>query len=240
LLLLALIQRSRNPAEAEVEDGEAKAIKDKDKEKDNEEEEEDNQEEEEVINLLPTTANTASISHPFSGLTTTEEEAAKVDGVGPTPLAMRATALTPATTVLTLATPAPSRWAIGLRQDSGKLDQGSGLHTCTSLNGGNITNNNNNNFVANVWRTNLAISCFGVGLQGGAQHPVHQIAVGHVKIDALFDKGAESSLISSNVYDSLSGPKQPQLSNCPLKLTTADGGHMSIRGQCVVPFLLGS
>jgi hypothetical protein len=86
----------------------------------------------------------------------------------------------------------------------------------------------------------LAISCFGVGLQGGAQRPVHQIAVGHVKIDSLFDTGAESSLITSNVYDSLSGPKQPQLSNCPLGLTTADGGHMSIRGQCVVPFLLGS
>jgi hypothetical protein len=86
----------------------------------------------------------------------------------------------------------------------------------------------------------LAISCFGVGLQGGAQRPVHQIVVGHVKIDALFDTGAESSLISSDVYDSLSGPKQPRLSNCPLGLTTADGGHLSIRGQCVIPFLLGS
>jgi hypothetical protein len=79
-----------------------------------------------------------------------------------------------------------------------------------------------------------------MGLQGGAQRPVHQIGVGHVKIDALFDAGAESSLLSSTVYDSLSGPKQPQLSNCPLGLTTADGGPMSIRGQCVVPFLLGS
>jgi predicted aspartyl protease len=85
----------------------------------------------------------------------------------------------------------------------------------------------------------LAISCFGVGLQGGAKRQVHQIAVGHIKIDALFDTGAESSLISSDVYDSLSHPKQPRLSNCPLGLTTADGGHMSIRGH-VVPFLLGS
>jgi hypothetical protein len=74
----------------------------------------------------------------------------------------------------------------------------------------------------------MAISCFGMGLLGGAQRPVHQIAVGHVNIDALFDTGAESSLISSDVYDSLSGPKQPRLSNCPLGLTTADGGHMSI------------
>jgi hypothetical protein len=61
------------------------------------------------------------------------------------------------------------------------------------------TNDNNNNFVANVWRTILAISCFSVVLQGGAQRPVHQITVGHVKIDALFDTGAESSLISSDV-----------------------------------------
>jgi hypothetical protein len=82
--------------------------------------------------------------------------------------------------------------------------------------------------------------CFGVGLHGGAQRPVHQIAIGKVKIEALFYTGAESSLISSNVYDSLSGPNKPQLCDCPLGLTTADGGHMSIRGQCVVPFQLGS
>jgi hypothetical protein len=50
----------------------------------------------------------------------------------------------------------------------------------------------------------MSISCFGVG-----QRPIHQILVGHVKIDALFDTGAESSLISSDVYDSLSGPKLP-------------------------------
>jgi hypothetical protein len=86
----------------------------------------------------------------------------------------------------------------------------------------------------------MAISCFGVGLHGGAQRPVHQITVGKVKIEALFDTGAESSLISSNVYDSLSGPNKPQLSDCPLGLTTADGGHMKIRGQCIVPFQLGS
>jgi hypothetical protein len=88
----------------------------------------------------------------------------------------------------------------------------------------------------------MAISCVGVGLQVHQyiSTSVHQIAVGKVKIDALFDTGAESSLISSTVYDSLSGPRQPQLSNCPLGLTTADRGHMSIRGQCVVPFQLGS
>jgi hypothetical protein len=86
----------------------------------------------------------------------------------------------------------------------------------------------------------MAISCFGVGLQGGAQRPVHQISVGHVNVNALFAIKAESSLISSNVYNSLSAPKQPQLSNCPLGLTTADGGKMSIRGQCVVPLVLGS
>jgi hypothetical protein len=86
----------------------------------------------------------------------------------------------------------------------------------------------------------MAISCFGVGLQGGAQRPVHQILVGHVNVNALFDTGAESSLISSDVYNSLSGPKQPRLSNCPLGLTTADGSHMSIRGQCVVLLVLGS
>jgi hypothetical protein len=85
--------------------------------KDNEEEE-DNEKEEEVINLLPTTANTSSISHPLSSLTTAEEEAAEVDAVAPTPSAMRATALTPVTTVLTLATPAPARWAIRLMRTS--------------------------------------------------------------------------------------------------------------------------
>jgi hypothetical protein len=77
-----------------------------------------------------------------------------------------------------------------LRKDSGKLGQGSGIHTRTSQDGGNITNNTNDSFVANVWRTIMAISCFGVGLQGGAQRPVHQIAVGKVKIEALFDTGA--------------------------------------------------
>ena len=89
----------------------------------------------------------------------------------------------------------------------------------------------------------MAISCFGVGLHGGGQRPIHQIAVGKdqkVKIEALFDTGAESSLISSDVYDSLSGPSKPHLSQCPLGLTTADGGHMKIRGQCVVPLQIGS
>jgi hypothetical protein len=46
----------------------------------------------------------------------------------------------------------------------------------------------------------MAISCFGVGLQGGAQRPVHQIAVGKVKIDALFDNiwsGMQSYIFNS-------------------------------------------
>jgi hypothetical protein len=123
LLLLAPIQRSPNQAKAEEEDGEAKAIKDNDNDKDKEkdkdnEEEEDNKEEEEVINLLPTTTNSASISHPLSGLTTAEEEASEMDAVAPTPSAMRATALAPATTVLTLASPALARWAIRLMRTS--------------------------------------------------------------------------------------------------------------------------
>jgi hypothetical protein len=86
----------------------------------------------------------------------------------------------------------------------------------------------------------MAISCFGVGLQGGAQRPVHRISLGHVNVNALFDTGAESSFISSDVNNSLSGPKQPRLSNCPLGLTLADGGNLSIQGQCVVPLVLGS
>jgi hypothetical protein len=90
-----------------------KNTKDRVKNKDNEEkEEEEDNKEEEVTNLLPTTANTANISHPLSGLTTAEEEAAEVDAGAPTPSAMRATALAPATTALTLATPATARWAI--------------------------------------------------------------------------------------------------------------------------------
>jgi hypothetical protein len=112
LLLLAPIQRSQNPAEAEEEDGEAKATKDKDKDKDKDNKEEEDNEEEEVTNLLVTTANTASISQPLSGSTTAEEEEAKEDAVAPMPSIMRATALTPATTALTLATPAPAQWAI--------------------------------------------------------------------------------------------------------------------------------
>jgi hypothetical protein len=86
----------------------------------------------------------------------------------------------------------------------------------------------------------MAISCFGVGLQGGVQRPVHQILVGNVSVNALVDTAAESSLISPDVYNYLSGPKQPRLSNCPLGLKTADGGNMSIQGQCVVPLVLGS
>jgi hypothetical protein len=53
----------RNQKQAEAEE-KAKA-KDKDKDKDNKEEE--------VTNLLPTTANTANISHPLSGSITAEE-----------------------------------------------------------------------------------------------------------------------------------------------------------------------
>jgi nitric oxide reductase activation protein len=115
LLPLAPTPRSQKQAEAE-EKAKAKAKvkdKDKDKDKDNEEEEEEeDNEEEEVTNLLPTTANTANISHPLSGSTTAKEEAAEVDAVALTLLVMRATARTPATTALTLATPAPARWAI--------------------------------------------------------------------------------------------------------------------------------
>jgi hypothetical protein len=122
-LQLAPIQRSQNQDEAKEKDGEAKAkdkVKDKDNDKDNknEKEEEEDNEEEEVTNLLPTMANTANISHPLSGLTTVKEEAAEVDAVAPTPSAMRATALTPATTTLILATPAPERWAIRLTRTS--------------------------------------------------------------------------------------------------------------------------
>jgi hypothetical protein len=88
-------------------------VKDKGKGKDNEEEEEEeDSEEEEVTNLLPATANTANISQPLSGSTTAEEEAAEVDAAAPMPLVMRATAQTLATPALTLATPAPARWAI--------------------------------------------------------------------------------------------------------------------------------
>jgi hypothetical protein len=96
--------------------GKGNKDKDKDKDKDNKveednEEEEDNKEEE-VTNLLLTTAKTASISQPLSSSTTAEEEEAEEDAVAPMPLVMRATALTPATIALTLATPAPARWAI--------------------------------------------------------------------------------------------------------------------------------
>jgi hypothetical protein len=108
---LALIRRNQSQAKDEDEDGEAKATKDKDK--DNKEEEEDN-EEEEVIKLLLTTANTASISQPPSGSTTAEEEEAKEDAVAPMPSVTRATALTPATAALTLATTAPVRLATPL------------------------------------------------------------------------------------------------------------------------------
>jgi hypothetical protein len=114
LLLLAPIQRSQNPAEAEEEDGEAKATKDKDKDKDKDNKEEEDNEEEEVTNLLVTTANTASISQPLSGSTTAEEEEAKEDAVAPMPSVTRATALTPATAALTLATTAPVRLATPL------------------------------------------------------------------------------------------------------------------------------
>jgi hypothetical protein len=109
LLLPAPTPRSQKQAEAE----EKAKDKDKDKDKDNEEKEEEaDNKEEEVTNLLPTTANTANISHPLSGSTTAKEEAAEVEAVAPMPSVMRATALTPATTALTLATPALARWAI--------------------------------------------------------------------------------------------------------------------------------
>ncbi len=112
----------RNQKQVEDEEKAKAKSKDKVKEqgkgKDNENEEEEDSEEAEVTNLLPTTANTDNISHPLSGLTTAEEEAAEVDAVAPTPSAMRATARTPATTVLTLATLAPERWAIRLTRTS--------------------------------------------------------------------------------------------------------------------------
>jgi hypothetical protein len=113
LLLPAPTPRSQKQAKAD-EKAKAKAkakVKDKDKDNEEEEEEADN-EEEEVTNLLQTMVNTANISHPLSGSTTAEKEAAEVDAVAPMPSVKRATALTPATTALTLATPAPARWAI--------------------------------------------------------------------------------------------------------------------------------
>jgi hypothetical protein len=119
---LAPIRRNQSRAEAkETEgDGETKATKDmdKDKDKDNEEEEEDNEEEEEVTNLLLTTANTASISHPLSGSTTAEEEEAEEDAVAPMPSVTRATTLTPATAALTLATTDLVRLATPLTRTS--------------------------------------------------------------------------------------------------------------------------
>jgi hypothetical protein len=151
-----------------------------DKDKDNKEEEEDNEEEEEVTNLLPTMANTANINHPLSGSTTVEEE---VDSSAPMPSVKRATAPTPAT-ALTLATPAPARWATrsmrtstteGLKETRpGKRDPHSHFHGRWQ----HYQQHSTTIFVADVWRTILAISCFGVGLRGGAQRPVHQIAVG--------------------------------------------------------------
>jgi hypothetical protein len=108
LLPPAPIPRNQKQAEAEEK---AKA-KDKDKDKDNEEEEEEDNEEEEVTNLLSTMANTANISQPLSGSTTAKEEADEVDTAAPMPSVMRVTDPTQATTALTLATPAPARWAI--------------------------------------------------------------------------------------------------------------------------------
>jgi hypothetical protein len=104
LLPPAPTPRSQKQAEAKAKAKAKAKVNNKDKDKDNEEEEEDN-EEEEVTNQLPTTANTDSISHPLSGSSTAEVEAAEVDVVAPMPSVMRATALTPAT-------PAPERWAI--------------------------------------------------------------------------------------------------------------------------------
>jgi hypothetical protein len=99
------IRRNQSLAEAEETeaDGETEGIEDKDNE------------EEEVTNLLLTTANTASISQPLNGSTTAEEEEAVV---APTPSVKRATALTPATAALTLATTAGVRLAAPLTRTS--------------------------------------------------------------------------------------------------------------------------
>jgi hypothetical protein len=113
LLLPAPTLRSQKQAEAKEKAKTKAKVKVKDKDNEEEGEEEDN-EEEEVTNLLPTTANTDNISHPLSGSTTAEEEAAKVDAVAHMPSVIRAMDLTPATTTLTLATPAPAQWASSL------------------------------------------------------------------------------------------------------------------------------
>jgi hypothetical protein len=113
LLPPAPIPRNQKQVEAE-EKAKAKSkdkVKEQGKGKDNENEEEEDSEEAEVTNLLPTTANTANISQPLSGSTTAEKEADEVDAAAPMPSVMRATASTPATTALTLATPAPAWWA---------------------------------------------------------------------------------------------------------------------------------
>jgi hypothetical protein len=110
--LLPPVPTPRNQKQAEAEEKAKAKAKDKDKDNEEEEEEEEDNEEEEVTNLLQTTANTANISQPLSGSTTAEEEAAEVDAAAPMPSVMRATAQTPATTALTLATPAQARWAI--------------------------------------------------------------------------------------------------------------------------------
>jgi hypothetical protein len=111
LLPPAQIPRNQKQVDAKEKAKAKDKVKDKGKGKDNEEEEEDSKEEE-VTNLLPTTANMANISQPLSGSTTAEEEAAEVDAAAPKPSVMRDLAPTPAKTALTLATPAPARWAI--------------------------------------------------------------------------------------------------------------------------------
>jgi hypothetical protein len=147
------------------------ADKDKDTDKDKEEEEEVN-EEEEVTNLLPTTANTANINHPLSGSTTVEEE---VDAAAPMPSVKRATAPTP-NTALTLATRSMRTSTTERLRETRPGKRGSTLALPWTM--ATLPTTTTTISVANVGRTILAISSFGVGLQGGAQHPVHQIAVG--------------------------------------------------------------
>jgi hypothetical protein len=137
------------------------ADKDKDTDKDNEEEEEEEEvkQEEKVTNLLPTTANTAYIHHPLSGSTTVEEE---VEATAPTPSVKRATAPTP-NTALTLATRSMrTSTTEGLRETrAGKR----GYILALPWTMATLPTTTTTIYVANVGRTILAISSFGVGLQ---------------------------------------------------------------------------
>ena len=92
-----------------------------------------------------------------------------------------------------------------------------------------------------MWRTFVALMCCRPSktTDNDDERPLGNISVFDKPFTALFDSGAQISLISSIAWDSFEDYRKPGLSRYGAKVTGASGSQLKVRGEVIVKLQIG-